>query len=428
MGYNRDEPIVGNASISFGQSELHWPCFYRPGFERWRVAKFFWSTFFYCPAPSPSSCDLIDKSSGRLTGVLTMDIKSKSWKSKFAVNNDVVQTKNINNKLASIKEEEPSMAVCLILPYTSSDPAKETVNGAIMFEGIQYYALLGLKVIVYDKDGANHRFIMDGKYGLHQSKGNNRWRENVVYHPHTVLGLVDKRRNVTYDNTELLPNSSSPVRRGGMTLANMQSYTDDDKTATLTHCRFEASALYGIKDVLVSDFDEFLYCPGAASTFSAQRHWLDNLLTRYKNKNIDQMIFLQVWTAANLHQGYFDSPLSCLQDKVGKGKSIFECFAGVDYISKTNPIGKSVHIGHKCPLTDFHSSCQSSDCNCSASYAGQYPHDKYVNIPEIDKCYFIHLSSNKRDYVSDQFSDTTRDLLESRQSEIYTMLHRKPIK
>ena len=425
MGYNRNEPIVGNASISIGQSGIQWPCFYRPGFERWRVAKFFWSTFFYCPAPSPSSCDLIDKSKGRLTGVLTMDIKLKTWKSKFAVNNDVVQTKNIHYKLASIKKEEPSMAVCLILPYTSSDPAKEIVNGAIMFEWVQYYALLGLKVIVYDKDGANHRFIMDGKYGQNQGKESNRWRENVVYHPHTVLGLVDKRRNVTYDNTEFTTNRF-PVKRGGMTLANMQSYTDDDKTATLTHCRFEASALYGIKDVMVSDFDEFLYCPGAASTFSAQRHWLDNLLKRYKNKNIDQMIFLQVWTAANLHQGHYDSTLSCLQDKVSKGKSIFECFAGVDYISKTNPIGKSIHIGHKCPLTDFHSSCQSSDCNCSASYGGE--HYKHVSIPEDDKCYFIHLSTNNKDYVTDQFSNTTRYLLESTQSEIYTMLHRQPIK
>jgi hypothetical protein len=428
MAYNRDEPIIGNASLSIGHSGVKWNCFYRPGFERWRVPKHYWSTFFYCPAPTSSSCELLEASKGRLSGVLTMELESRTWKAKFAVNNVARQTKNLKYQLASIKQDKPSMAVCLIIPYTSSDPVKETVNGAIMFEWVQYYALLGFKVLVYDKDGANHRFLMEGKYGEAQGKEQNKWRENVVYHPNTVLGMVDRRQNLSYDNLEKEADGANRdvVRRGGMSYRQIVSYTDDDKTATLTHCRFEASALYGIENVLVSDFDEFLYCPGAASTFSAQRHWLDKLLQRYKDENIDQMVFLQVWTAANLHRGYYETPLSCLQDKVSKGNSIFECFAGVDYTVKTTHFGKSMHIGHKCPLTDFHSSCHSSDCNCSVSYAGL--HEKYVNIPDDDRCFFIHLSSNQKDYAGVRFSNKTRALLESSQSEIYSMLHRQPIK
>ena len=48
------------------------------------------------------------------------------------------------------------------------------------------------------------------------------------------------------------------------------SIAGHDKTLTLTQCRFEARALFGIDRVLVADFDEFLYCPVVGPTASEQ--------------------------------------------------------------------------------------------------------------------------------------------------------------
>ena len=47
-------------------------------------------------------------------------------------------------------------------------------------------------------------------------------------------------------------------------------FAGHDKTQTFTHCRFEAKAVYGIDNVLVTDFDEFLFCPWAKPTAQAQ--------------------------------------------------------------------------------------------------------------------------------------------------------------
>ena len=47
-------------------------------------------------------------------------------------------------------------------------------------------------------------------------------------------------------------------------------YADNDKTDTLTWCRFDARTQYGYTTVLVVDYDEFLYCPRAKASFRAQ--------------------------------------------------------------------------------------------------------------------------------------------------------------
>ena len=47
-------------------------------------------------------------------------------------------------------------------------------------------------------------------------------------------------------------------------------FADNDKTDTLTWCRFDARTQYGLTDILVVDYDEFIYCPRAKASFSAQ--------------------------------------------------------------------------------------------------------------------------------------------------------------
>ena len=43
-----------------------------------------------------------------------------------------------------------------------------------------------------------------------------------------------------------------------------------DKDYTYTHCRFEANSLLGITNVLVADFDEFLFCPRGKALLGSQ--------------------------------------------------------------------------------------------------------------------------------------------------------------
>jgi hypothetical protein len=430
IAMNRQQLIVGNASMTLGLATEPWPCYYRPSFERWRHAKFYWSVFIYCPALSETACQSLSTTKRSIRGVVNMDLETTIWQSKFIANN-FKPNQQLKYILPSIPEKN-SMAVCLSIPYTTSDPRKVIVNGALIFEWVQYYSLLGFKVMIYDKNGVNRKYITNSDYGKAQGKKGSQWLANVVYHPNTILGLLDKQRlAVTYDNTEhelRIAQGKSFKKKKNVVFGSVASekYTDDDKTATLTHCRFEASAMYGIDNVIVADFDEFVYCPNAAPTFAGQRNWIDNLMTKYKADNIDQLIFLQVWTAAKLKAGNYSTPMSCMHDKVVRSQSIFECFAGFDYPVRNFHTGKSLHLGHKCPLTDFHSSCSSSDCSCSTSYPGY--HRLHSLTPPSDRCFFMHLSSNPSDYLRRKFSNRTRDLYEATPSELSEMTQRYPLK
>jgi hypothetical protein len=419
---NRLQLIVGNATMTLGLATDPWPCFYRPSFERWRLSKFYWSVFIYCPAFSENACQSLSTSKRSIRGVVSMDLETTRWQSKFVANN-FQPHQQVKYKLPSISDKN-AMAVCLAIPYTTTDPKKEIVNGAMIFEWVQYYSLLGFKVIIYDKNGANRQHIMNSEYGNAQGKKQNQWLANIVYHPNTILGLLDKQRaSLKYDND----NKDRAMTRDDLQdLLAIETYTDDDKTATLTHCRFEASAMYGIDNVLVADFDEFIYCPNAASTFVGQRNWIDNLVTKYRAENIDQLNFLQVWTAAKLKAGNYTTPMACMHDKVMRGQSLFECFAGFNYPVRTFHTGKSMHLGHKCPLTDFHSSCSSSDCSCLTAYPGPYTIHKI--IPAEERCFYLHLSSHPSDYMRRKFSNRTRDRFEAIPSELSEMTQRFPLK
>ena len=79
----------------------------------------------------------------------------------------------------------------------------------------------------------------------------------LVYHPYTIRGLLDpKRKGIRYDNTDAgFDYNDTDPKRGSF---EAQGH---DKVLTLTHCRFEAKAVYNIENVMVIDFDEFLHCP-----------------------------------------------------------------------------------------------------------------------------------------------------------------------
>ena len=66
-----------------------------------------------------------------------------------------------------------------------------------------------------------------------------------------------------------------------------------DKTNTLTHCRFEAKAVYGIDHIIVADYDEFIFCPNVPVTSKAQMTKIQKLLKETRPNNIDQVTFIQ---------------------------------------------------------------------------------------------------------------------------------------
>ena len=73
-------------------------------------------------------------------------------------------------------------------------------------------------------------------------------------------------------------------------LLYLMELIDDDKQYTLTHCRFEAKASHGLEDILIVDFDEFLFCPKAGATAASQMSWFHTLLRNYKHQGKDSSI------------------------------------------------------------------------------------------------------------------------------------------
>ena len=397
---------IGNGSIVFAHPSTRWPCFYRGVHENWRPHDSYWPVLFYCPAPNAAACSKIrhfpqDK---KIVGRLTMSLKTDEWGANFIVNPS--GTDESTRMLDSPASSKP-IAACLAIPYRSSDPKKETINGALLFEWVRYYTSLGLKVIIYDKDGHNHNAIFNSTYGNTQGKLYGKNLENVLYHPYTIHGLLQPTvAEIKYDNGEQGSNVQA-----GLSAQKRMLDTDDDKTSTLTQCRFEAKALYDIDNVFVSDFDEFLYCPNAAPTYTAQRHWLEYLTTKAMDQKADHFVATPKLLALKSN---YTSSTECMSHKINQSLSVFECFAPFAYDVGSFWIGKSIHYGLKCPLTDFHGSCGSSDCVCPTK----------VGMLDNDKCYLIHLATNENSYTKQPSNETKREF-ESLKMELWSIMKSK---
>ena len=193
----------------------------------------------------------------KVVGHLSMTTHNTTWDANIEAGAIITPPHSKENVVGFGNFLLPQLTACLAITYETSQERKREVNGALIFEWVRYYATLGFKVMVYDKNGANRNSIYFDKYGLSQNQHGRDWLWGVDYHPYTVLGLlISDNANLKYDNTNV---------------KHDVFFLDDDKTATLTHCRFEARTLYGSDNVLVADFDEFLYCPVAALTSAGQQ-------------------------------------------------------------------------------------------------------------------------------------------------------------
>jgi hypothetical protein len=112
-----------------------------------------------------------------------------------------------------------------------------------------------------------------------------------------------------------------------------------DKTLTLTHCRFEAKAVFGIDNVLAVDFDEFLYCPQGGFDPKVQARYINAYVKYHRENNVDQITIPQRFVANRT-----ESVRKCVTEKVLKGQNIFTCFAPYFFYMGGHGF-KSFHLG-----------------------------------------------------------------------------------
>lgn len=84
----------------------------------------------------------------------------------------------------------------------------------MIFEFVRYYAKLGIRIIMYDRDGSNRKYIYDSAYGNAQDRHKREYLKSLTYFPYTIRGILDPNRSgIQYDNTEaLLKLSPSKVK------------------------------------------------------------------------------------------------------------------------------------------------------------------------------------------------------------------------
>jgi hypothetical protein len=320
-----------------------------------------------------------------------------------------------------------SFAACLVVPYASSLEDKSQVNKALIYEWVRHYSLLGFLVMVYDRDGLHERAIFHSRYG--RSQGDEGQLRNIVYYPYTVLGLFDgSTKGIRYDNTENLEKVGKRKQslvefEGPGKGRDRMKYTDADKMATLSHARFEASALFGIENVLVADFDEFLYAPHAKATLQAQRLAISRLFTDLRKVGIEQLAVQRVVPAYRSHLNGDDTRryrtvMECLVEKIDAKSPFFECYSDSKAIfTLVGPLEKSIHLGHICPFTSFHYSCRPGveahehECRCYSMTDGK-----------SSKAVFLHLAtSNERFSLTEATDDEPSEL-----ARLHRIRNRKP--
>lgn len=260
------------------------------------------------------------------------------------------------------------LAVCTVVTYANIDPKSDAINQAILFEWIRYYFNLGIKVIVYERDKHNSDHIFYSIYVKRQNLTEweiNNIKQNILYFNYTIHDFY----HIQKDKGDETGNS------------------DFDKTFTLTQCRAVAHAEYGIDRVVVADFDEFLYCPSAASASQAKLSYSDRMafvvaqaahIQKYLiednlSREVNQVSLMQIAVPHKLdkekkNNGVEGSgTLDCLYSRVISdhntsniaamplpSTSIFDCFG--DY-GGTGHTKKSLHLDYSCPLTHYHHAC-----------------------------------------------------------------------
>ena len=386
-------PLLGHGKLKI-EHDNNWKCFWRVVFAQFEDTSIkidrptFTSVVFYCPAP-PSSRKLCTDLTNRFHNypivnyAITMNfeyttkrkrIVNMEWVNDFSAWTTPIY--NYNNSVSTTPPDEKMLntnlplAMCLSIPYSSSDPDKVIANGALLAEFIRYYSMLGFKVFVYDRDGMNKEHLTNSAYMIARNI-----TLDFVYHNYTIGGLLDESTSgLRYDND---------LEKAKPLLKEIQAR---DKTLTNTHCRFEVKAVHKIENVMVADFDEFLYCPAAGSSFTTQRQNLQSMVHHLHNLKFGQVSFPQRWVLPRE-----ENPRDCMIRHAKSGQSVFDCFGPYRYLAGSVN-SKSLHLGHKCVATDFHFSCSHTvafnyNYNCICQYEAHQRGCSVVHLSSLLKRY-----------------------------------------
>lgn len=428
---NREnQPIVGVGILKFVRLSERWKCYYRVVFGWFEMAGLterelgpsHWPVLFYCIPRDFKKSSLVCKHFNHdislkrrsIKAQLTMQLTNTTWSNSFTA-------RPRHSLHAHYATNTPRAAVCLVSPYITAITQKVDMNIAMLAEYIRYHTLLGLHVFLYDGSGKQQKLMSNSFY----VKARN-ITLRYTYFNYTLRTLLDPTyKDFTYDSS-LLKTSSTQEAMDAEILREKQ---DLDKTLTITHCRFELQAAYRISRVLVTDSDEFLYCPAVAKqvkkdsnsnsnaykgnsdnthignvtkssivdSMSRLAHRFNEILERDRRVMLkEQLHFPQRWIMPRKFP-----PLDCMLNNTQHGVSLFKCFGPYKYdVGGQN--WKSFYMGHSCPATDFHYSCS------------QHGYNYMCNCPTedlMDKCNVIHLSSSPERYNAHMMGNlTTFDL------------------
>jgi hypothetical protein len=317
----------------------------------------------------------------------------------------------INNARKTRSEQ---LAVCSIIPYVSSDDVKAEINGAMIYDYIRYYTKLGYKIMLFDRNGRHYDSIFHSSYAARTSKEFGSF-ENVLYYNYTMLQLLQGyQEEIKYENDQ------SKV----LGAAHAVVTTDYDKRYTYTHCRFAFKHLYGIENVLINDFDEFLYCPRGTTDLQKQKQFQKSYFTHMRLNGVEQLFMKQrviVSKEPDLKkclQRQVDLTKDPLQLQSNPNASIFECITAQKFEVKAL-FDKVLHFAHACPYTHYHFSSNLRHVDCFAnSYLSA---TQKMRVYSNNGCSLIHLTTRPAAY-NRTHTNKPKDYMSS-VSEIHTLLN-----
>ena len=186
------------------------PCFHRTMYGRWKAGigsdhANYWPTMIFCPIHTNNHtiCDQINQYTGSYT--FTMPAGKDHWSSSFEPNRDALFTNDLPINESQENSEKYTdttngLAVCLIVPSTSSDASRRRSFSGMLLECIRYYTSLGLKVLLYDQGGQNNSDLFTSPYHYDYMYPN--MSSKISYYNYTIRGSM-VREGVEFDNNDL---------------------------------------------------------------------------------------------------------------------------------------------------------------------------------------------------------------------------------
>jgi hypothetical protein len=307
------------------------------------------------------------------------------------------------------KTRSEELAVCSIIPYVSSDDVKAEINGAMIYDYIRYYTKLGYKIMLFDRNGRHSDSIFHSSYAARTSKEFGSF-ENVLYYNYTILQLLKGYPiDVKYEND--------------IGLSPAVVYTDYDKRYTYTYCRFALKHLYGIENVLINDFDEFLYCPRGTANAQKQKEYQKSYFRHLRKNGIEQLFMKQrviVSKEPDLKECFQRQvDITKTPSKLTQNVSIFECLAPFEYEIKSF-FDKTLHFAHVCPYTHYHYTSYLRYFDC---FANTYlTATKKKRLYAKNGCSMVHLTTRPQTY-NRTVPKVYGDSFKSQVNEIHQLLN-----